>query len=1119
MMLSVTKSSLEEMLDALQRRGDDEKPKDLPPSLPSRPSSKARRPSSRLHLPKILDVNKLNHSTTTAAVIESNRQRIGSFGGKNDRELFDESPYVKEIDDKTEQRNHSSSPASFQESEWNDKIGYFIKKKLHVWCRVPNGRWELGKIVSTSGEKATILLSDGIVTAEVLTGDILPANPDILDGVDNLIQLSYLNEPSVLHNLQCRYSKDIIYSKAGSVLIAINPFKDVNCNENDFITAYREKFIDNPHVYAVADTAYNEMMRDGTNQSIIISGESGSGKTETAKVAMQYLAAVGGGNSRIESEILSTSCILEAFGNAKTARNNNSSRFGKLIEIHFGVTGEICGAQIQTFLLEKSRVVQLAHEERSYHIFYQLCAGASSDLKAQFNLKTASEYNYLNQSQCLNIDGIDDAQNFKILVEALDTVRISKEDQSNVLQMIASVLWLGNISFKVTDNVNYVEVVSDEALTVSARLLGCSTEDLMSALSTRRIQAGKDIFAKNLTMQQAIDSRDALSKFIYVSLFDRLVEGINESLKLRKEYAGTSSISIVDIYGFETLKKNSFEQLCINYANERLQQHFTRHLFKLEQEEYESEGIDWTKVDFKDNQECLDLFEKKPTGLLSLLDEESKFPKANDLTFANKLKQHLNNNNHHFKGETGGSFVIRHYAGEVLYDTSGFLEKNRDQMQSDILQLLSSCGNRLLRLFAFDQEKPSVGTEFKNQLFKLVQKLESTTPHFILCIKPNNKQLSGMYEKDLVLEQLRSGGVLSVVRISRNRYPTRVTHQEFARRYAVLLRPEDDSNNAGEDPLCISMAVLQQFDIMPDMYQVGYTKLYFRTGQISALEETKKQVLQGNLKTQNQFRDHQVVHHFSELKNGVITLQSFIRGENARKTLQDKISAVILLQSVIRGWLNKQKNRRKTPEIKEETLELIHVQPSVLEELKKRVSEAEATISQKEKENEELKKDLRQSESKRLDYEARMKMMEETWQNKFATLQQQTNQVRRDYSPSPYDSEDALSMGPSTPLQSTPTRILNTSGREPSEREPNGGMNLISHLEMEFDQRKRNFDDEVKEIGNSVLSLRPGDELRKLKMRFEMWKKDYKTRLREARAKLRSNGERSRRKWWGMRNK
>ncbi|RVW36507.1 Myosin-2 [Vitis vinifera] len=985
---TVVRSSLEEMLDSLRKR--DEKPKDLPPALPARPTSRSMRlPSTRRSLPVDFKVGGGNAGLDSPVggaqgkedVKRKGRElglRRGGLGSKKRMKAVQpgDLPYVEAVEEKavactltsprstltsprsaltsprstlTSPRSTLTSPRSRKETEWDDNIGYFVKKampcwisqlvaptqksevlgsipgvtrlnsslvrfrhlgfpgpamrnsctqpmyfsggpsirslgqalgpagfvyifswgvlappfffKLPVWCRLPSGQWESGTVQSTTGEEALVLLSDGSVV-KVSTGEILPANPDVLVGVDDLIQLSYLNEPSVVHNLQYRYSHDIIYSKAGPLLIAVNPFKDVPIYGNDFVTAYSQKVKDSPHVYAIADIAYDEMMRDEVNQSIIISGEIGAGKTETAKIAMQYLAALGGGSDGIENELAQTSCILEAFGNAKTSRNNNSSRFTFYL---------LSSANFEYHVsFEQSRVVKLADGERSYHIFYQLCAGAPSILKElwltralefeslllicfmfsftdKLNIKMASEYHYLNQSNCLAIDDVDDARKFHVLMGALDIVQICKEDQEHAFSMLAAVLWLGNISFQVVDSENHVEVVANEAVTCAARLIGCSAQELMLSLSTNKVKAGNGDAAKKLTLQQAIDARDVMAKFIYASLFDWIVVQINKSLEVGKRPTGRS-ISILDMYGFGTFQKNSFEQLCINYANERLQQHFNRHLLKLEQEEYELDGIDWKRVDFEDNHECLDLFEKKPLGLLSLLDEESNAPMATDMSFANKLKQHLVGNPC-YKGENGGAFSIRHYAGEVLYDTSGFLEKNRDPLHSDSIQLLSSCSCKLPQLFAsnlldhsqkqasplslgaFDSQKQSVGTKFKDQLFKLMQQLENTSPHFIHCLKPNDKQLPGMYEKDLVLEQLRCCGVLEVVRISRSGYPTRMTHQEFARRYGFLL-PKD---NEYQDPLSISVSVLQQFNILPDMYQVGYTKLYFRTGQVSSI--------------------------------------------------------------------------------------------------------------------------------------------------------------------------------------------------------------------------------------------------------------------------------------------
>ncbi|KAK1391255.1 Myosin-2 [Heracleum sosnowskyi] len=1019
---SASRSSLEEMLDSLKERDEKESPKDLPPALPARPTSKARRPS----VAKRSLANIFSEPNTSKKVKKREIKRTagGSFGGMKSKEArLDESPYASvmlsdinfEEYVEPEKANagfavKSSPLPKFREPELNDNLGYFIKKKLRVWCQLKDGQWELGQIQSTSAKTASVLLGNGsLVTAS--TGELLPANPDILEGVDDLIQLSYLNEPSVLHNLHFRFTHDAFYSKAGVVLIAINPFKKLKLYGNDYVTAYRQKLMDSPHVYAIADTAYSEMIRDEVNQSLIISGESGAGKTETAKIAMQYLGALGGGSGGIEEKIFQTSTILEAFGNAKTSRNDNSSRFGKLTEIYFSAVGKICGAKIQTSSLPQSRVVQLAQGERSYHIFYQICAGASSALREKLNLKAASEYKYLNQSSRLVVDNVNDAEKFAQLMEALNMIHMSEEDQQHAFEMLAAVLWIGNISFRVAENETYAEVLANEACKKVAGLLGCSLEDLIVALSTHKIQAGKETVAKKLTLQQAIDTRDALAKFLYASLFGWLVEEINRSLVKGKRKTGRS-ISILDIYGFESFEKNSFEQFCINYANERLQQHFNRHLFKLQQEEYESDGIDWKKVEFEDNQECLDLFEKKPIGLISLLDEESNFPNGSDLTFANKLKAHLDDNPC-FKGERGGAFTVRHYAGEVLYNTTGFLEKNRDPLQPDTIEMLLACSSQLPQLFASimqnktpkqpshgvasESHKHSVGTKFKGQLFKLMQQLDNSTPHFIRCIKPNSKQLPGLYDKQLVLDQLRCCGVLEVVRISRSGYPTRITHQEFAERYGFLL----SEFGVSQDPLSISASILQQFGVQPEMYQVGYTKLYFRIGQIGAIEDTRKQIFRGTLEVQKYFRRHLARRDFNELKKATITLQSFVRADivkrqysvmiNLRqqvaKRLNDKLGAALQLQSNLARGNYDSSDSRDNQDLMNSTVKSNLNWPSAVQVLQKRVLEAEAVIRKQEQEKTALRVQVEQHESRLLEYQAKVREMEEMWEAKITSLQ------------------------------------------------------------------------------------------------------------------------------------
>ncbi|CAN6282673.1 unnamed protein product [Urochloa humidicola] len=766
---------------------------------------------------------------------------------------------------------------------------------------------------------------------------------------------------------------------------------------------------------------------------------------------------------------------------------------------------------------------------------------------------------------------------FRIVTEAMNIVHISKEDQENVFAMVSAVLWLGDVSFTVIDNENHVEIIVDEASKTVAELLGCSIEDLNLALSKRHMKVNNENIVQKLTLAQATDTRDALAKSVYASLFEWLVEQINKSLSVGKRRTGRS-ISILDIYGFESFDKNSFEQFCINYANERLQQHFNRHLFKLEQEEYVEDGIDWAKVEFEDNQDCLNLFEKKPLGLLSLLDEESTFPNATDLTFANKLKQHLSSNSC-FRRERGKAFAVRHYAGEVAYDTSGFLEKNRDLLHMDSIQLLAKCKSSLPQMFASkmlaqsdnsisvpyrssaaDSQKLSVAMKFKGQLFQLMQRLENTTPHFIRCIKPNNLQLPAIYEQGLVLQQLKCCGVLEVVRISRSGYPTRMTHQKFARRYGFLLLEDV----ASQDPLSVSVAILHQFNILPEMYQVGYTKLFFRTGQIGKLEDTRNRTLHGILRVQSCFRGHQARHHARERIRGVLALQSFIRGENARQiylSLLRKHRAATILQRNVRRWLARRYftnirmasvviqsgirgnlvrrcngnidliNVLREFESKQEAEgDQILIKASVLAELQRRILKAEATVREKDEENEMLHQRLQQYENRWLEYEQKMKAMEEMWQKQMRSLQSSLSVAKKslalDETPRMSDSSvDQSWEFNGNHVGSGSQLVPRTAGRE-----MNAGLSVINRLTEEFEQRSQVFADDATFIvevksGQADASLNPDMELRRLKQNFDSWKKDFGGRIRETKVILNKlgNGNESspnsvKRKWWGRLN-
>nr|XP_043637804.1 myosin-1-like isoform X2 [Erigeron canadensis] len=1087
--------------------------------------------------------------------VPENSGRDGRFNddedspyGHSPTSLMDER---SSMDDKDVKPSVSNQKSDLSSRGWDEVDVYNAAKKKHyAWFQAPDGNWELARIISVTGTESLIAYREDKVL-KVQSDCLLPANPEILDGVDDLMQLSYLSEPSVLYNLQYRYDRDMIYSKAGPVLVAINPFKPIPYYGNDYIEAYKRRKMHSPHVYAIADTAIREMIRDEVNQSIVISGESGAGKTETAKIAMQYIAAVRGG-SGIEYEILKTNPILEGFGNAKTSRNDNSSRFGKLIEIHFSDIGKIAGASIQTFLLEKSRVVQCTEGERSYHSFYQLCAGAPPSLREKLNLKSVHEYKYLQQSNCYTIPGVNDAEQFGTVMEALDIVHVSKEDQENVCGILAAVLWLGNVTFSIVDNENHAEPVIDEALLTVGKLLGCEAEQLQRAFSTRKMTVSNESIIQKLTLAQAIDSRDALAKSIYSCLFDWLVEQINKSLSTGKRRTGRS-ISILDIYGFESFDVNSLEQFCINYANERLQQHFNRHLFKLEQEEYIQDGIDWAKVDFEDNQACLSLFEKKPLGLLTLLDEESTFPNGTDMSLANKLKQHLKSNPC-FRGERGKSFTVLHYAGEVTYDTTGFLEKNRDLLHLDSILLLSSCTCKLPQIFASNMlsqsEKPAAGSlnksggvdiqklsvmlKFKGQLFQLMQRLGNTTSHFIRCIKPNNSHSPGIYDQQLVLQQLKCCGVLEVVRISRSGFPTRMTHQKFSRRYGFLLL----DHVASQDPLSASVSILNQFDILPEMYQVGYTKLFFRTGQIGKLEDTRNRTLNGILRVQSCFRGHKARHLLREMKRRIFTLQSFVRGQKDRKEfakLLHRHRSAVLIQK----WIKARRVRKEFKILNDASAVVqagnmhkgkeddVRISSSYLAELQRRVLKSEIGLREKDEERDMLLQRIHQYETRWSDYEQKMKSMEELWQKQMHSLQSSLTLAKQTLTSIDDNSDPSVN-----PTNNERFDERNLNGLGAGDNEMAAGLSLISRLAEEFDQRSQVFGDDAKFLvevksGQAEADLNPEEELRRLKLSFEGWKKDFGARLRETKVILNklsseesggSGSEKVKKNWWGRLN-
>eukprot|EP00959_Pyramimonas_sp_CCMP1952_P197777 4136217-Pyramimonas_sp.AAC.1 len=550
-------------------------------------------------------------------------------------------------------------------------------KGNHVWVRDSEQAWVLGEVTATEEEHAVVTVKKTAHNVKYI--DCHRANPKTHGGVEDMTKLPFLHEPGVLHNIDVRYELDEIYTYTGSILIAVNPFHKLpHLYGPHMMDQYKGVNLGelSPHVFAVADSSFRAMIREETNQSILVSGESGAGKTETTKLIMQYLAYVGGRNTEgrsVEQQVLESNPLLEAFGNAKTSRNDNSSRFGKYVEIQFDNSGRISGAAVRTYLLERSRLVQIADPERNYHIFYQLCAGASDELKEELHLKTAQEFTYLNQSNCFELDGVDNAEEFARTRKAMSIIGISEEDQNQVWRVLAAILHLGNCKFAGEDEAKFADEESELSVKYVAELLNADLDLLHKALLMRTFVTIEQTFIRPIEPEGALASRDSLAKTLYQSLFDWLVGAINSSIG--QDPNAKAFIGVLDIYGFESFKKNSFEQFCINLANEKLQQHFNQHVFKMEQEEYEREKINWSYIDFVDNQDVLDLIEGKVTGILALLDEQCRFPKANHVNFSTKLAQNHKDKNKRFSvpRQCETEFLLEHYAGQVcpqnIYNT------------------------------------------------------------------------------------------------------------------------------------------------------------------------------------------------------------------------------------------------------------------------------------------------------------------------------------------------------------------------------------------------------------------------------------------------------------------
>ncbi|XP_042377974.1 myosin-6-like isoform X3 [Zingiber officinale] len=764
-----------------------------------------------------------------------------------------------------------------------------------VWTEDPEEAWIDGEVVEVNGDEVTITCTSGkTVTAKL--NNVFPKDTDVSPcGVDDMTKLAYLHEPGVLLNLKSRFMMNEIYTYTGNILIAMNPFQRLpHLYSTHMMEQYKGADFGElaPHPFAIADAAYRRMMIDGISQAILVSGESGAGKTESTKMLMRFLAHMGGKVATdarsVEQQILESNPVLEAFGNAKTVRNNNSSRFGKFVEIQFDEKARISGAAVRTYLLERSRVCQISDPERNYHCFYMLCAAPSEDID-KYKLDHPRTFHYLNQSNCFALDGVDESKEYLTTRRAMDVVGISTDEQDAIFSVVAAILHLGNIEFAEGEEPDSSVPKDDKSwyhLRTAAELFMCNEKALEDSLCKRIIITRGDRITKNLNPEAATLSRDALAKVVYSRLFDWLVDKINCSIG--QDPDSKILIGVLDIYGFESFKTNSFEQFCINLTNEKLQQHFNQHVFKMEQEEYTKEEIDWSYIEFIDNQDILDLIEKKPGGIIALLDEACMLPRSTHETFAEKLYQTFKNHQRFIKPKFSRSdFTIRHYAGDVTYQTELFLDKNKDYVVAEHQELLgaSRCPfvAGLFPSLTEDSSKSSkfssIGLRCKQQLQTLLETLSHTEPHYIRCVKPNNLLRPAIFENTNILQQLRCGGVLEAIRISCAGYPTRRTFDEFVDRFGIFA-PNllDESRNF--DEVTVTKKLLEKVGLKG--YQIGKTKVFLRAGQMAELDARRNEVLGLSAKKiQRKVRSYLARKHFILLQKSAILLQTACRGYNA----------------------------------------------------------------------------------------------------------------------------------------------------------------------------------------------------------------------------------------------
>ncbi|EFA08775.2 hypothetical protein TcasGA2_TC006465 [Tribolium castaneum] len=806
-----------------------------------------------------------------------------------------------------------------------------------IWFDPGVGHWLPGEVLECH-RSANVLTVQAVINGKPQTFALTEGEGSVRrrqdlgpGGVEDMIQLTDLHEAALLWNLKLRYDRNLIYTYAGSILVAVNPYRMFDSSYGiEAAQRYRGKMIGAlpPHLFALGASAYSALPAP---QVVVISGESGSGKTESTKLVMQYLAAVAPsaprGQALVTEQILEAAPLLEAFGNARTARNDNSSRFGKYLEVYFKY-GAIVGAKVTQYLLEKSRIITQAPGERNYHVFYELLGGLSNTERQKYGLVDADKYFYLNQGGGDCAPGHSGSgADWGALTRAMQVLGVGEAEQEGIIKVLASVLHLGNVYFhrrQLRHGQEGVEVGSDVEIKWAAHLLQISPSGLQRALTSRITEARAERVYSPLSIDQALDARDAFAKALYSALFNWLVTRVN-SIVQRGGLHDAARISLLDIFGFENLNENSFEQLCINYASESLQLYFNKHVFKLEQQEYARERLEWTNMTWMDNTPVIHLLGKKPVGILHLLDDESNFPRASDASFLEKCHYNHALNEHYCRPRVGGrEFGIRHFAGQVWYSVDGFLDKNRDALRPEVVELISSSKEPLVasiakplinqtqsrtlpkgtdgRFVTMKPRTPTVAARFSDSLQQLLESMARCNPWFVRCIKPNNDKSPMRFDMPVVLEQLRYAGMLDTIKIRQSGYPVRMKFQQFVERYRYLLSGVLPRGAPYRD-LC--RAILEQMPSTgaegPD-YQLGATRVFLRENLQRQLEVKRSDCLRDSaIVIQKHIRGYLARKNYKNLRRSTVTIQKHWRGYKHRKQFKTIRHGVIKAQALVRG--------------------------------------------------------------------------------------------------------------------------------------------------------------------------------------------------------------------------